>query len=334
MEPTNRSDRTWRMWRKWRGACVTLAVASVAGAGCAAGTGGDAASDPASGATDDAPLAVADTPTRAQAADGSYISWREHIIDDLAVGGVAIGGSDGLEMADLDLDGHEDIVSVHESDVTYDGVPDGHVRIAYGSADPDTWDLYTPGRGRGGGRRRGRGHRRHERRWVSGRRQYACELAHVIYFENPGAATEPSAGSGSFRPRPSTGGRTSGSSWRTSTTCGPPRSGRAVLQGGQNPPRDTTVKHPVSWFAVPADPLVGDAWVEHESDAGHRADQLAAVRPRRRGRPRRHRRLAHGADASSGSRTSARTRSRSWNIASRSLGRRWSSPASTWTSSI
>ena len=40
---------------------------------------------------------IADTPTRARSADGRWISWREHIIDDEAVGGVAIRGGDGLE---------------------------------------------------------------------------------------------------------------------------------------------------------------------------------------------------------------------------------------------
>ena len=48
---------------------------------------------------------IADEPTEARAVDGRYISWREHIIDDPAISGVPISGSDGLTLADLDGDG-------------------------------------------------------------------------------------------------------------------------------------------------------------------------------------------------------------------------------------
>ncbi|MED5385689.1 MAG: hypothetical protein VYA28_03590, partial [Pseudomonadota bacterium] len=88
-------------------------------------------------------LTVGDTPTRALATDGSFISWKEHIIDDRLLSGVPFSGSDGLEMADLDRDGIDDIVSVHESDSTYDSATPGetppamgHVRIAFGSNNP------------------------------------------------------------------------------------------------------------------------------------------------------------------------------------------------------
>ena len=40
---------------------------------------------------------VAATPTRAQTKEGHYISWREHIIDDPAIGGVEIEGADGAD---------------------------------------------------------------------------------------------------------------------------------------------------------------------------------------------------------------------------------------------
>ena len=63
---------------------------------------------------------VGDKLTNARAADGMYISWKEHIIDDPESAGFALSGSDGLVMADLDQDGFEDIVSVHESDEEYE----------------------------------------------------------------------------------------------------------------------------------------------------------------------------------------------------------------------
>ena len=99
-------------------------LAAVAVCGCAAGTGLPAA-----------PLTVADTPASARTPSGEYISWREHRIDDKDLGGVAIRGGDGLQLADIDRDGFPDIVSVHEDS--------NHLRIAFGSADPDRWVLAT-----------------------------------------------------------------------------------------------------------------------------------------------------------------------------------------------
>ncbi|MBB5281835.1 FG-GAP repeat domain-containing protein [Pacificimonas flava] len=152
----------------------------------AAGTALLATACISSGAGGDPARSVADTPTRATTPSGAYISWREHRIDDQdRNGGVEIRGGDGLQMADIDRDGYPDIVSVHEDS--------HHLRIAFGTGDPDRWALATVAAGAvvaaiedvAVGDLNGDG-------WpdlVS-----ANEEAHLAYFQNPGSTQAARAG--------------------------------------------------------------------------------------------------------------------------------------------
>lgn len=206
---------------------------------------------------------IGDTPTTARAPSGELIAWREHRIDDEALGGVAIRGGDGLVVADLDEDGHLDIVSVHEADTEYDGVPKGHVRIAFGTADPDRWDRVTLAEGAEAGAAEdvavgdlnGDGHLDVV---------VACELAHLIYLENPGRGAARTIRWARRIPQVTTG---RGSFIRVFvadlTGDGRPEV-VAANKGAQNPGPDATEPKAISWFELRGAPLADAAWVEHQ----------------------------------------------------------------------
>ena len=215
-------------------------------------------------------LSVDESPTKAKTPDDFFISWVEHIIDDPITSSEPFNGSDGLVMEDLDLDGFDDIVSVHESDATYDSAehepdfnvpPLGHVRVAFGTNDPKNWRNITLASGPD----------------VAAPEDaaigdinndgfpdviVAAELGHLIYFQNPtqGVRTKP---------------------WRSlilPTTKARGSYLRAFLadfnndnqlevvgtnKGAQRPgPQDLVKSTPVSIFKVGGDALRKESWSE------------------------------------------------------------------------
>ena len=209
-------------------------------------------------------IPIADQLSTAQTLDKQYISWKEHIIDDAALGGMAISGSDGLSIGDLDKDGYIDIVSVHESDTEYDRALEGTIRIAFGSNDPDQWELVTLAQGAEAAAAEDVAIED-----INGDGYLdivaACELEHLIYFQNPGQAIRTSKWQ---RIIPSIV-KNRGSFIRVFTAdfnqdgrveIVTANKGDQLAGGGKD--KGVNALHPISYFEIKGNPLEDASWVE------------------------------------------------------------------------
>ena len=207
------------------------------------------------------PVLLATTPSKAKARNGQYISWKEHLIDDVSISGVAISGSDGLVIADLDKDGFEDIISVHEADTEYDGVAKGHIRIAFGSEHPDQWELITLAEGPEAGAA--------EDVDVADVNQdgypdiiAACELAHLIYFQNPGKDIRHQKWERLIPSITQNRGSYIRVFFADFDSDGSPEV--VAPNKGKQSPGKKEAPNAISWYEIDGDPLSDASWKEHE----------------------------------------------------------------------
>lgn len=204
-----------------------------------------------------------------QAVDGSYITWVEHRIDDQGLSGLELRGADGLEVADIDKDGYNDVIAVHEDS--------NYVRISFGSADPNSWFHITLAEERDAfgvedvslGDLNGDG-------WLDV--VIATEVAHLMYLENPGMA---SVRSGSQWQRMMPEMSLSKGSWITADIADINGDGKLdVLATNKGLRLDSLGKEdkpslnhvwkmytsspmPVHWIELNGEPLDDESWTEH-----------------------------------------------------------------------
>ena len=197
---------------------------------------------------------VARSLTQAQTPDGRYISWQEYLIDDETLGGtVPIRGGDGLHLADLDHDDVLDMISIHGES--------SYVRVVFGSDDVDTWFRLSLAEGR---------EVRRPLDLAVGDADgdgfddavIACGEGHLLYLENPGGIVR------GFRwgrvIPPATRGRGSFDRVSLADFDADGRPEVLTVNGGEGrDPNEDAPTPGVSWFALPPDPLDGEAWREN-----------------------------------------------------------------------
>ena len=202
------------------------------------------------------PETVAGSMTRAQLPDGPYISWREHTIDDEGRGGgIRLRGGHGLKTADLDKDGHIDIISVYKDS--------NHVRVAFGFEDPDEWFRLSLAEGAEAGAP--------EDIAIGDLNRdgfpdaiVACEKGHLLYLQNPGGIVR-----GWRWPRviPEITTRRGGfvRVFFADLTGDGKLEVVAANKGAYRDDEAAAAKPltEISWFEVPDDPLDGAGWQEH-----------------------------------------------------------------------